>query len=110
MGDQNWLDAPMDRHGFLEFIGKGTLAIAIGGFLHLLERKDDIVRPPRARPEEEFLSLCLRCDKCRKACPWDLISPVPITESIISAGTPELHGYCRGCWQCIDACPTGALE
>jgi ferredoxin-type protein NapG len=110
MSDQDWLDAPLDRHGFLEFVGKATLVIAIGGFLHIWGRKDNFVRPPRARPEDVFLSLCLRCDKCRKACPWDLITPVPLTESLINAGTPELHGYCRNCYLCVDACPTGALR
>jgi ferredoxin-type protein NapG len=110
MDNQNWLDEPLDRHGFLEWLGNGAIFVALGGFLRFLERDDEFVRPPGARREEVFLSLCLRCDKCRDACPWELISPVPLTDSIINAGTPVLRGYCRDCMLCVLACPTGALR
>lgn len=110
MSDQVGFESLLSRRGFLEFVGKGAIVIVLGGLLRFQERGEYYPRPPGARQEEVFLSLCLRCDLCREACPWDVISPVPITESIINAGTPVLRGSCRYCDLCIEACPTGALR
>ena len=110
MNDPNKRNSLLDRRGFLEFVGKAAFVVALGGILRLWEKDEYIPRPPGARQEDEFLSLCLRCDLCREACPWDVIVPIPITESIINAGTPVLQGSCRYCDLCIAACPTGALR
>ena len=100
----------LTRRAFVGLVGEGALVIALGGLLRFMEPKDNFIRPPGAVPEEEFLSLCIRCDRCREACPYGLISPVPITESVISAGTPRLRGYCPLCLRCVSACPTDALR
>jgi len=110
MHDPDTADGQFSRRAFLSLLGNGAIAFTLGGFIQFLGHNDHFVRPPRAREEEVFLSLCLRCDKCAEACPWGLISPVPLTESIINAGTPVLQGYCRNCWLCVDACPTNALR
>jgi ferredoxin-type protein NapG len=110
MGDQDQSNSFLSRRAFLEWVGKGAIVVALGGFLRYRERDDYYPRPPGARAEEEFLSLCLRCDLCREACPWGVIVPVTLSESIIGAGTPVLKGHCRYCDLCIEACPTGALR
>jgi len=90
------------------------------------------VRPPGVDSEEEFLALCIRCNKCADVCPTKGIEPD--NTSLSTLGTPELKGYCavyldlvdptpsknrsfRGlrssaelCFRCINACPTGALR
>jgi ferredoxin-type protein NapG len=105
----NRVNSLLTRRAFVELAGKGGIVLALAGLMHFLGSKREFVRPPGAAPEEEFLSLCIRCDRCREACPYGLISPVPITESVISAGTPRLQGYCPLCWRCVAACPTDAL-
>ena len=90
-------------------VGKGAAVVALGGLISRVEPELIYTRPPGAMPEEEFLSLCLRCDICRKACPYGVIRPLLLTESIIAAGTPVLSGHCRRCWRCEPPCPTGAL-
>lgn len=110
MGNQDRPHPHLTRRAFVLLLCKGAFVVALGGILRLWEGDEYIPRPPGARPEEEFLSLCLRCDLCRKACPWGIIVPIPLKESMINAGTPVLSGSCRYCDLCIDACPTGALR
>jgi ferredoxin-type protein NapG len=109
MVDRDRPDSHLTRRAFVELLGKGAIVVVLGEILRLWEGGEYIPRPPGARPEDEFLSLCLRCDLCREACPWDIIVPIPIAESLINAGTPVLRGSCRYCDLCIEACPTGAL-
>ena len=72
------------------------------------------IRPPGALPETEFLSACDRCQECVKACPHDAILLLGPDRGELE-GTPFLlpeQDPCRWCpsWDCIDACPTGALR
>ncbi len=97
------------RRAFLGWMGKGVSMVALGGLIRLSDPKNKFRRPPRAAPEEEFLSLCTRCMKCQDVCP-DVIVPVLITESIVAAGTPKLPWPCPRCMKCIPVCPTGALR
>ncbi len=105
-------DSLLTRRAFLglvETAGKSLLVFAIAGSIHRAQGDSSFSRPPGAREEAVFLSLCLRCDRCRVACPYDIIRPVRITESIMAVGTPILEGYCRNCNRCRPPCPTGAL-
>jgi ferredoxin-type protein NapG len=96
--------------GLAETVGKGLLVFAVAGSIHRADSEFDFSRPPGSLPEEQFLALCLRCDKCREACAWGVIRPVLLTESLINVGTPVLKGHCHGCTSiCRRACPTGAL-
>jgi ferredoxin-type protein NapG len=109
-GDRDRLNSLLTRRAFVGLVGKGALVVALGGFIRFLGRKDNFIRPPGALPEEEFLSLCTRCLKCQEVCPWGDITPVLLTESVISVGTPRLRRNCPRCGRCIWACPTGALR
>ena len=123
MGDQNRLNSHLPRRAFIEWVGKGAIVFVLGGVIRFIGPKDRlvapaggvprdrIIRPPGAVPEEEFLSLCIRCDKCINVCPYGIVTPVLITESVVSAGTPRLTGFfCATCRRCIPVCPTGALR
>ncbi len=63
------------------------------------------VRPPWARPDGRFNSLCDGCGECLAACPEGIIR-------VDYGAIPELdfgQGPCSLCGACVEACPTGAL-
>jgi ferredoxin-type protein NapG len=114
MGDRAKKQQDVTRREFLGLaglVGKAAAVVAVGGVINLSGRNEafSFSRPPGAMPEDEFLSLCLRCDRCRIACPYGVVRPITVSESVVLAGTPMLSGYCRRCWKCDPVCPTGAL-
>lgn len=74
----------------------------------------ELVRPPGACHEKEFIEKCLRCGACVKACPFFALTPV-LQANVFDRGTPTLRvgqAYCRFCenFPCINACTSGALD
>jgi ferredoxin-type protein NapF len=66
----------------------------------------DIIRPPYAIVENDFLVQCERCPDCASSCEEKVIQ-------IDDAGYPNLsfvRGECTFCGACLTACKTGALD
>jgi len=106
-------NSPLTRRVLLGLVAQALVLVGLGGFIHLFNGKGRFLRPPGALPEREFLSRCIKCQKCQEVCPTDAITPVLVTEDIAGVGTPRLafhQGYCDLCMKCVEICPTGALE
>lgn len=101
------------RRGFLAAGAVGAALVGTGGVGALTRQADAAyVRPPGATSNAELVAACNRCQKCLQACPYGIITPVPLAENIIAYGTPTVafeHAFCDFCMKCVDACPTGAL-
>ncbi len=72
---------------------------------------EEELRPPGARPGEEFLSLCIKCHRCTASCPYQSIKPAGWKYGF-SVGTPIIEPReipCYLCMICPEVCPTGAL-
>lgn len=70
------------------------------------------LRPPGARPEEEFLARCLQCGQCAQVCIFDCIRMRTGFDPFVS-GTPEISprdAPCELCMRCSAICPSDALE
>ncbi|MDR0882828.1 MAG: 4Fe-4S binding protein [Candidatus Adiutrix sp.] len=85
-----------------------TAALGLAGYP--LKR---LVRPPGARPEDQFLLLCLRCGACYKVCPTNGLAPAGLAGGLAGLFSPFLlarRGPCEpSCARCGQACPSGAI-
>jgi len=74
----------------------------------------ELVRPPGALGEEEFLAKCIRCGECMKVCPTNGIHPAALEAGIEGMWSPVMKmtiGYCEyECTLCTEVCPTGAIR
>jgi len=76
-------------------------------------RHERLLRPPGSLDEPEFLSRCIRCGECMKACPNNALHPTLEQAGLEGLWSPTLApriGYCEpSCVQCSEVCPTGAI-
>ncbi len=84
-------------------------------FWHLALKADDnyTLRPPGAEDEARFLSKCIRCGLCVKACPYDTLKLASLLDSPKMARlfkAREIPCYLCKDIPCIRECPTDALD
>jgi len=74
----------------------------------------DLIRPPGARAEREFLQRCVQCGLCMKVCPTGALHPTLHQAGLEGVWTPILVpclGYCEfECNLCGQVCPTEAIR
>ena len=73
----------------------------------------ELLRPPGGQDERALAAACLKCDRCRSACPTGAVAVASVGDGFLRARTPVLDfhkGYCDFCGKCIEVCPTGALR
>jgi len=117
----------MIRRKFIRTIARAVgVSIAsitgLGAFANLLKRKDaanpvlgepEVIRPPGALENEiDFLSQCIRCTRCRDACPTGAIKLAGFGDSA-QLGTPYILPFESACnlsLACTTTCPTEALQ
>ena len=101
--------------------GLGTAAVTLSGARHLLGGTGtgrivppDLLRPPGARPENDFLRRCYRCGACLGACPTNTLQPFGLAAGLPGLLTPVITpriGPCDpDCTACGEVCPTGAIR
>ncbi len=89
-------------------------ALSLLGFIPVVRRWRERLRPPGALDEHEFLAACIKCGQCVQVCPVKAIRLADIDEGF-GLGTPFIDARTQACdfscdaVQCILACPTGAL-
>jgi len=104
------------RHSRLAGAGVALLGAA-AAFLSLGGRSGNafLLRPPGAGEPQRFLSRCLRCGACAKACPYGSIRMDETGLAGGELGTPVILPRQKPCYLCADlpcvkACPSGALD
>lgn len=95
----------------------GMTVLGVGLALYARQgkaRPAHAIRPPGALAEDRFLSACVRCGLCVRACPYDTLRLAQSGEPV-ALGTPYFIARevpCEMCEDipCVAACPTGALD
>jgi polyferredoxin/Pyruvate/2-oxoacid:ferredoxin oxidoreductase delta subunit len=78
--------------------------------------KMNLIRPPGAREENDFLDRCVRCHKCIKVCSTSgrFLQPAFLEGGLEAMWTPvgvARYGYCEfNCVMCTEVCPTDAIH
>lgn len=78
------------------------------------QSSDEVIRPPGAQDEDDFLARCIKCGRCIEACPYVALKPADQSAGL-AIGSPFLDvrsQACRLCedFPCVKACPTDALR
>ena len=94
----------------------GIAAAIVGGQAVYLAAagKGELLRPPGAQSESDFMARCVKCGKCLEACPYRAVHVAPGNAGA-AAGTPVIDAREQACrlgedFPCVAACPTGALR
>jgi MauM/NapG family ferredoxin protein len=107
----------ISRAQFLLLAG-GALALTARQSLALglpsSPRRAQLLRPPGALPEPEFVQRCVRCGNCMKVCLTNVLQPAVMESGLEGIWTPHLApaiAYCEyQCNLCGQVCPTGAIR
>jgi ferredoxin-type protein NapG len=68
-----------------------AVMLALGGTVRALAGTNAPLRPPGAGDEAHFIGACIRCNRCRGACPRNAIVNCDLEDGIINARTPKLN-------------------
>ena len=106
----------LSRRGAVASLGGGlTLGfIALQSPFTLLEGRRQLIRPPGALPETEFLRTCIRCGECMKSCVTNTLQPCLWESGLAGLWTPKAElrmAPCEpNCNVCGRVCPTQAIR
>jgi MauM/NapG family ferredoxin protein len=104
------------RRGFISSLAGGLTVgfLATQSPFSLLRSKHQIIRPPGAIPETEFLRTCIRCGECMKSCLTNTLQPLLWESGFSGLWTPKMEprlAPCeQNCYVCGKVCPTQAIR
>lgn len=104
----------ISRRDFMRGAAGACGLVAFGGGARAFAQPAPALLPPGAQ-HDGFWERCIRCDRCRSACPRNAIGVAKLEDGIVAARTPKMEfriGWCDTCdgqWRCQQACPTAAL-
>ncbi|MDI6875030.1 MAG: 4Fe-4S dicluster domain-containing protein [Actinomycetota bacterium] len=102
-----------------EFLAWGLAGAATALTYGLWPGKADaapLLRPPGAQDEEDFVSRCLRCQECVRACMTGCLEPAGSEYGAAVMWTPRFNPALAKCEfelcgrACARACPVGAIR
>ncbi|MEK7765632.1 MAG: 4Fe-4S dicluster domain-containing protein, partial [bacterium] len=76
----------------------------------------ELIRPPGALDEREFLERCIKCGQCMRVCPTNVLQPLGLRAGPEALWTPHLNnragtsGCQLNCVACGHECPTEAIR
>ena len=117
-GGGSWKAAArLTRRGFLAGAAGMLGCAAVGGLAAATKAEGVLLRPPGGQDESRLWGACVKCDRCRSACPQGVVAVAAVEDGFLNARTPKLdfrRGFCDFCLEeesmrCVASCSTGAL-
>lgn len=112
-------DAGIDlgRRRVIASMAGGAVAVPllrVNPFYNSSMLSPELIRPPGALEEDEFLRRCIKCGECMKVCITNGLQPTFLEAGFEGIWSPMLVpkiGYCEfRCTLCGQVCPTGAIK
>ena len=103
----------LTRRELVGFAATTAACLCVGGASVALAGEHELLRPPGARNEADFIASCIKCDRCRSVCPTGAISVARLEDGLLNTRTPIMNfhqGICDFCDLCARVCMTGAIE
>jgi len=113
-GEHSQVD--FSRRGFVYSLAGGLTIgfLAAQNPFTLRQSKFQLIRPPGAIPEPEFLRTCIRCGECMKSCLTNTLQPCLWESGLSGLWTPKmdlrLFPCDQNCNVCGKVCPTQAIR
>lgn len=104
------------RRDFLALGLAGTTVALTYGLWSRRTSAEPLLRPPGAQDEKEFVSRCLRCQECVRACMTKCLEPAGKEFGADKLWTPRFNPALAKCEfelcgrACARACPVGAIR
>jgi MauM/NapG family ferredoxin protein len=111
-----YLQVDLSRRGFVYSLAGGLTIgfLATQNPFALRQSKSQLIRPPGAIPESEFLRTCIRCGECMKSCLTNTLQPCLWESGFSGLWTPKMDPRLFPCDQncnvCGKVCPTQAIR
>jgi len=108
----------LSRRGTLLGLSCGALAVPISRLGGNLGRgwRPELIRPPGALAEPQFLERCIKCGQCLRICPTNVLQPALFQGGLEGFWTPLImprvgrSGCQINCVACGHICPTAAIR
>jgi polyferredoxin len=106
----------LSRRGFFSSLAGGLTFgfLSVHSPFTLRQSKIQLIRPPGAIPETEFLRTCIRCGECMKSCLTNTLQPCLWESGLSGLWTPKMDLRLAPCDQncnvCGKVCPTQAIR
>ncbi len=105
----------LSRRTLLASLTAGALApLALPSRPQARHADPQLIRPPGALAEQDFLGQCVRCGECMKVCIGNALHASWLEAGLEGVFTPRLVGrigYCEyNCTLCGQVCPSGAIR
>jgi MauM/NapG family ferredoxin protein len=106
----------LSRRGVVASLAGGAALgfVSLRSPFALLSGRTELIRPPGALPEADFLRTCIRCGECMKACVTNTLQPCLWESGLTGLWTPKLEtrmAPCEpNCNVCGKVCPTQAIR
>lgn len=112
------------KYNSINFSRRDFISSVAGGFtfgflalytpFKFRQSKFQLIRPPGALPENEFLKTCIRCGECMKSCLTNTLQPCLWESGLSGVWTPRMDTRLAPCDQncnvCGRVCPTQAIR